>query len=146
MMYYNGIEEFLTEGKEFFGDLSKGLGSSIISIGRKVQRKHPSLDHSYDYDSIWAQYSLAGFPGCCGILVSTGAYVIHELQGLGLGNYFHKERLKLAKDMGYSCIMCTTIFQNKAEIAILEKNNWKKVHEFENSRTKNIVQIWVKDI
>lgn len=122
----------------------KGLGDQTIQIlhETEVTYHYSSGIHS----SPWTQYFLSGFPGCCGILVSHGSWLAEKFRGFGLGDYFHKERLRLAKEMGYSCITCTTISSNKTEIAILTKNNWKKVHEFVNSRTGNTVHIWVKDI
>ena len=98
------------------------------------------------YSSMWQEHSLSQLPGCCGVVVSHNSYIARDLRGYGLGDYFHKERLKSAKAQGYSCIMATTVSTNLAEIHILEKNGWKKVHEFVNKRTNNTVQVWIKDI
>ena len=144
MRTYQGIEDFLQKGKEFFGELSKGLQDCTLSIIRQT-----GYLSSYDNQVrplYWTQYCLSSFPGCCGILVSHASNIIKEYRGFGLGDYFHKERLQLAKDMGYSCVTCTTISSNEAEIKILQNNGWKKVHEFKNSRTGNTVHMWVKDI
>lgn len=141
MTTYDGIEGFKKEYK----DLDKGLEKEI-SIVRRTVFKHPTLSSAYDWVSQWLKYTLAPMPGCCGIVVSTGAWIHPFFQGKGLGDYFHKERVNLMKDLGYSCGMCTVTSENKTQIHILEKNNWKQVHSFENKRTGNIVQIWVKDL
>lgn len=113
-----------------------------IRIARKQQRIYSNQFH----DSEWSVYNLTQLPGCCGVVVSHGSWLDPNKRGIGLGEYFHKERLNLAEYLGYSCMVATTTDQNKAEQHILEKNGWKKVHTFENYRTGNVVQIWIKDI
>lgn len=94
----------------------------------------------------WASYKLTQLPGYCGIAVSYNSFVTKEVREYGLGEHFHKERIQLCKDSGYSCMIATSIDDNIIQANLFEKNKWEKVHSFTNKRTKNIVSIWIKDI
>jgi|SRR5882672_9635913 len=94
----------------------------------------------------WAQYQLEGMPGCHGMVVSHSSRIIPEMQHVGLGDHFHKERLALMRDSGASCGICTVREDNLIQRLLLHKNGWTQVHAFLNKQTKNRVQIWVKDI
>ena len=77
--------------------------------------------------------------GCCGVVVSTGAWVNSYHRNKGLGLLFNKLRLVLAKEMGYGQIYCTVTSENMKQIKILEKNNWVLNSSFKNPRTLNTV-------
>lgn len=94
----------------------------------------------------WMSYSLTPMPGCHAVLVSHDSWLNKDRQGFGLGDYFHKERLRLAQDANISCMTCTVEEGNEVEKHILEKNGWKKVHEFHNKHTENEVGLWVKNL
>lgn len=94
----------------------------------------------------WSRYILYPMPGCCGVVVYSGAYIHHPQRSNGLGQHFFSEANGLMKDAGYSCGLCTVISTMKSQIHILEKSGWSKVHSFVNRRTENEVQIWVKNI
>jgi len=88
-----------------------------------------------------AQFDLIAMPGCCGIVISTNCWVLHRLQGLGIGQFLHKLRLKIAKEWGYGLLMCTDVDTNKRQKHILEKHGWKQLQQFNNPRTGNDVNI-----
>jgi predicted restriction endonuclease len=53
----------------------------------------------------------------------------------------------VAKIYGYSCMMATVnVTGNPAEVHILEKFRWTCVNQFVNSRTKNTVGIFTKNL
>lgn len=118
----------------------------VVQRTAEFQYRVP-LDDGISQESInWAKYTLFPMPGCCGIVVYSGAR-IHGLQRRnGLGQHFFSEAFQLMEETGYSCSVCTVISSMTAQIHILEKNGWSKVHSFINRRTENEVQIWVKNI
>ena len=120
----------------------KGLFETI-RIGRETEILSANAEHIYPLT--WVQYALSPLPGCCGVVVSHDSYLHTNYRGVGLGDFFHKERLQLMKDLGYSCSLATVQANNEAEKKILWNNGWKKVHEFTNSRTSNLIEIWVRD-
>lgn len=115
---------------------------------------HITLRHSVNYsnhlDGInelwWTSYQLAPMPGCCGVSIFTGIQIWESYRNKGVGTYFHREAEQFMRDLGYSCGFCTITSYMTVERKILEKQGWKKVHEFVNKRTRNTVEMWVKDI
>ena len=93
-----------------------------------------------------ASFSLAQLPGCCGIMVSFHSFVSSKYRNKGIGSFLHKARLGIAKDSEYSAVLCTDVEGNEPEEAILNKNSWKKLTVFKNSRTGNNVAVHYKDI
>lgn len=80
-----------------------------------------------------------------GLVFSYDSLIKKRFRGRGLGSLEHRKRLKVARALGYSCIMCTVNSTNTIEKRILTRNNWKKVHEFDND-DKHLVEIWVKNL
>lgn len=93
-----------------------------------------------------ASWELVPMVNCCGIVVSTAAYVSPDFRGKGLGTLFNTVRLIIAKEAGYSVILCTDWMENAAQRAILNKNGWKDVYMFNNSRTTHDVAISVLNL
>lgn len=139
------IEEY--KNTQLKAVLSKGLDKTL-TISRETTSCYANLNQTLNqtFSWVWVSYSLSPLPGCCGVVVSHNAYVSCNVEGYGLGDYFHKERLGLMKDLGYSCSLCTVTGQNEKQKHILTKNGWNKVDEFVNSRTKNTVEIWTKHL
>lgn len=88
-------------------------------------------------------FTLKEMIGCCGICVSTGAWVHDNYQKRGLGSLLNKLRQDLAREMGYSVLLCTDRLNNKPQRKLLNKAGWEDVYEFTNSRTNNRIAISV---
>lgn len=94
-----------------------------------------------------ARFTLKQMINCCGILVSTDAYVdpLYRKQGIAQELMLLKEAL--AKEYGYPSMLATVnMTGNPAEVHILEKHGWRMVNDFKNSRTKNQVGVFVKNL
>lgn len=92
-------------------------------------------------------FTLTQQVNCCGILVSTQTFVSEGLRGRGIAQEMMYLKEALAKEFGYSLIMATVnMTGNPAEVHILEKFGWKLNSSFINSRTKNQVGIYTKEI
>lgn len=139
---FSSVEEFRQYEGE--GNLEKGL-SNTLTITRKTEVVSQWATRNHPYTVTWSQYSLSPLPGCCGVVVSHGSMINISQRNKGLGDYFHKERLSLVEELGYSCAICTVISGNKAEERILEKNGWKKIHSFVNSRTSNLIDMYARN-
>ena len=141
MKLFKSVEMFKSQS-DFLFCMEKGLFETI-KIWREIERVTES---GMKWTCSWVRYALSPFPDCCGLVISHDAWLDKDNRGLGLGTYFHKERLKLMKDLGYSCGICTVLKDNIIERHVLGQNGWKKIHEFKNKRTGNDLEIWVKDI
>lgn len=90
-----------------------------------------------------AHFTLASFPGCCGICISTEANVYGAHRRKGLGTLLNKIRIDWARALGYGILMCTDISKNEYQRKILAKNGWTDIHDFVNPRTSNQVIVSV---
>lgn len=97
----------------------------------------------YDKREHLGSFSLVCLPGCCGILVSTNAYVAAKYRQKGIGRILNEMRISIAYLWGYSCLLCTDIVNNHVQQKILNKNNWQEIYKFINTRTSNNVAIHV---
>lgn len=94
-----------------------------------------------------AGFTLAEQKNCCGILVSTQTFVDNEYRKQGIAQEMMPLKEALAKEFGYSCLLATVnITGNPAEKHILEKFGWTMHTSFKNSRTKNTVGIFSKNL
>lgn len=90
-----------------------------------------------------ASFQLVPMINCCGILVSTSSFVEKQFRGLGLGTILNSLRVDIARELGYSVLMCTDIESNSAQRKILKSNGWTDIYKFVNKRTSNTVFISV---
>lgn len=121
----------------------KGLFETV-EVRRRTDMTY-GMGNVHTYSPVWSQYALSPLPGCCGVVVSHDSSLKEEFRGKGLGDFFHKERLDLIQDLGYSCALATVQVDNDAEKHILEKNGWLRLHIFKNSRTGNWIEIWCRN-
>lgn len=102
---------------------------------KNISNINPNMIHSI------ASFSLIAMPGCCGVVISTGCRTLHKLQGCGIGQFLHQLRLKIAKDWGYSILMCTDVDSNTKQKHILKKHGWNQIQQFTNKRTSNLINV-----
>lgn len=94
-----------------------------------------------------AHFELVQQTNCCGILVSTNTIVYEGYRGQGLAQNMMPLKEALAKEFGFSLLLATVnMTGNPVEVHILEKFGWKLKDSFVNSRTKNTVGIFTKEI
>lgn len=139
---------------KFAPDLTRIFGSDlwVLKWGREVvtgamQSKFPEGSYTLmDGTKTAASFKLVQMPGCCGICISTGAFVYEEYRGKGLGTLLNKLRIEMARQMGYGILMCTDVAKNKAQRKILTGNDWQDILYFTNPRTKNDIYVSVFDL
>lgn len=91
-------------------------------------------------------FTMLQLPGCCGVAISTGAFVAVSYRARGLGTLLNELRKDIAREAGYTVLMCTDVTYNTPQRKILEKNGWKDVFSFVNRRTGNEVAISVVEL
>src|SRR5574341_295163 len=94
-------------------------------------------------DKLASKFELIPMINCCGILVSTKAYVDNEYRDRGLGTLLNQVRIDIARYLGYGILLCTNDISNEPQQKILTKNGWKQIFKFVNPRTKNTIGIHI---
>jgi GNAT superfamily N-acetyltransferase len=84
---------------------------------------------------------LVTLPGCCGVVVSTGAYVEPKFRKKGIGTILNRMRKRIAAEWGYSLMLCTDLVDNAPQQTILKTEGWEKHIDFLNTRTNNRVAL-----
>jgi len=120
-------------------------GGIYINCYTEEKYDRESLKH-LTYDETIFTFKLIEMPGCCAYLISTGTYVGRKYGGKGVAQFLQKLKYEMAKDSHYPYLIATTVKNNEIENHILRKFNWELVDEITNSRTKNIVLFWKKEI
>lgn len=90
-----------------------------------------------------ATFELHPMINCCGICVSTKAFVYPKFRNKGLGRLLNSIRIDIARKEGYSLLLCTDIEDNTNQRKILKANGWRDLTSFVNRRTGNKVYISV---
>ena len=91
-------------------------------------------------------FEINAFPGCASMCVFNHVYLKPEYRGLGLGKAAHKQRLEMARDLGYDCAICTVKSDNMVETTVLIRAKWKFARHFYNHETANMVSIYTRDL
>lgn len=86
-----------------------------------------------------ALFKLVCLPGCCGVVVSTGAFVDTSFRGRGLGTLLNQMRQQMTYDLGYTVLLCTDVESNEPQQRILQSQGWMPREAFVNRRTGNRV-------
>lgn len=91
--------------------------------------------------SVISSFTLQQLPGCCGVCVSHDNRISLKYRGKGLNNILNQFRIDIARDLGYTILMCTDVHDNIAQKKTLVKNGWQDIFRFRNKRTNNLVDI-----
>lgn len=93
-----------------------------------------------------ASFELYPMINCCGICVSTRAWVNELHRGKGIGKQLNLLRMDIARNNGYSLLLCTDQVGNDYQRKILSANGWRDIVNFRNKRTGNELAITVVDL
>lgn len=141
--YENGhfiAREFDVNNLYYVKDDSKGLELELID-GKDIGEGGLVSPANFI-----ASFRLVQLVGCCGICISTGAFVANIYRNKGVGKLLNKLRIKMAEHLGYSILMCTDVDGNKPQRNVLINNEWKDIYQFKNGRTGNTVNITIKEL
>lgn len=103
----------------------------------------PNYYSKVDRETPIATFSLTQLPACCGVCVGNSAATYDPFRNKGLGTLLNKMRIDMATEAGFGIMLATDISHNTPNVKIFDKNGWKKIYEFANPRTANVVDIRV---
>lgn len=132
----NAIEPLINEEVDVILD-----DSQFQALSCKV-----NLAGSNPWNGGVVSFHLTMLPGCCGYLVSHESFVYYEFRRKGIATVLQSIKEEIAREEGYTHMMCTTMASNMSQNRILEKHGWTKVHEGVNGRTNNNLYMWVKHV
>jgi len=89
---------------------------------------------------------LDSLPGCSQIVVSHAVFSVSPYKGQGSGKSAHAERLAYMRSLGWDYALCTVNMENKAQLAILNRFNWKQLDVFHSDKTGNDVGVFGKHL
>lgn len=92
------------------------------------------------------QFRIESFNGCSGIAIIRDVFLKEEHRGYGLAIQFLNLQEQVAKDFGYSAMMCSVVLGNHPQQKTLHKNAWEYIKEFDNKRSGNRVRLYYKKI
>lgn len=92
-------------------------------------------------DWVISEFKLLQMPNCCAFLIATKCWVHPKFQNKGIGTILNLLRQDIARELGYTALICTDIESNIPQRKILEKNGWKDIYKTKNQRTGNNVFI-----
>jgi len=141
-------------GKQFTCDLFDANANDFIlhhdkstpePINYMLEICHKREDPDYittDNTSV-SGFRLIELPGCCGVVVSTGAYVDPRFRNKGIGTILNKLRVEIARARGYTVMICTINDRDDGRMErLLRRNWWEEVFSFINKRTDNTVTMY----
>ena len=141
-IYYAPPNKALLE--EMNVEMKKIIGKEVVCTSDNDEETAGRIFHVFTKKGrvCIASFKLAQMPGCCGLLVSYNSGVAPPFRNKGVASALHKIKIKMAKDWGYSAMMCTDIVGNKPQEKILTKNKWATIANFKNRhRTDNDVAV-----
>ena len=104
-----------------------------------------SISHLDDYRK-YMIFKLSEFEGCCAILISYNTYISEALRGKGYARLLMYLKKEIARLLGYSYLICTTLKNNSVEKQVLKRTGWKKIKNLYNSRTGNHLEMYMCDV
>jgi len=104
-----------------------------------------SISHLDDYKK-YMIFKLGELEGCCAILISYNTYISEALRGKGYARLLMDLKKEIARLLGYSYLICTTLKNNSVEKQVLKRTGWKKIKNLYNSRTGNHLEMYICDV
>lgn len=99
-------------------------------------------DNNYLYQV--AKWWMVSLPGSCAYVVCYHSEVTYGNKGLG--TLLNEMKQDIAKNIGYTAMICSDVTKNTFQKKILAKHEWADVHTLTNRRTNNEIKLYVKDL
>ena len=91
-------------------------------------------------------FSITPFTGSCALCISTGASVNTTLRNRGINKLGIRLRIAIAGATGYTGLVCTDITGSIYSIRTIEGAGFKKLYSLNNKRTKNNINLYIKEL
>jgi hypothetical protein len=143
-----GAEEITTTLQKTYGEALEKLlpGANILVRHLHASYTDVELIIRDDGNRTAADLRLVQMPGCCGVVVSTGLFVRHDIRSKKLGDLMHQLRDHAVVLLGYGKVTATVICGNKVEEHLLSKYGFTPTQEFINPKTGNPIRLWEKNL
>lgn len=105
-----------------------------------VYRKTDSSEYEIGH------FFLSAMPGCCGVCISHNAYLNERTRHSGLSNPFRDIKPFIARLVGYSSMIATSIVTDIPAFKSMLKSNYRIVDTFTNNRTNNVLAFGFKKL
>ena len=91
-------------------------------------------------------FCFSPMPGCCGVVVSHFTFLEKGFRGTSYSQTFRELKDKVARDLGYSCVIMTTQMENIPAVKNMFKRNFTVAGTFTNKRTGNCLGLGWKRV
>ena len=98
------------------------------------------------HTEVITQFCMVEFPGCCAFCISHSVYVFEKFRKRGVNRIANELRQWIAKEFGYTALVCTDVTTNVAERKTLAGNGFRDIYQVVNLRTNHPVAISVKEL
>ena len=134
--YFLDIKEQRNLFSKYEKEIEKLIGKSVL-----IKSERDNYQVELSSGKIIAGWMLKEMPGCCGICVATGAFVMDDFRNKGIGTILNSLRIALATELKFGLLLCTDVLENEPQQKILTNNCWTKINEFLNPKTENTIGI-----
>jgi len=93
-------------------------------------------------EKVVAKFALSFLYGCKGILVSHSMLVSPEYRSRGIASKLQNVKERIAKDLQVSMLLATVTEDNAAQKKVIK--DWKCIEKFNNKKTGNNVEVFMK--
>ena len=138
---------------ESLQDKTEKYLKSLLKVEKVDVSIYEEAEYTACYGTIYGEktevvfeFKFSELPGCCAYVVSHTTHVHESYRALGIATFLQEIKVELAKGLGYTSILSTSIRSNLAQSKVLYNNGWDLIHTCTNKRTGNIVDTWVKPV
>ena len=93
-----------------------------------------------------ADFKLIGFPGCCGLVISTQTMVAESCRGRGIGKLLQHLKKHLALSLGFGAILAVTVQKNEIQHKVFEGAGYQHLEDVYNKGTGNTINMFLKKV
>jgi hypothetical protein len=137
-----GTQECIQLTRETGNLINPSSDSGYYAIGsysRREENRGITLNH-------FTGFRMYPFPGCCALCISSGAFVRPGFTQRGINKLCLQLRELIAAFTGYTGLICTDKANNIPSIRTIEGAGFQKLYDLQNRRTRNKVNIYIKDL
>lgn len=110
----------------------------------EIQKGQCNLVFKIDYlEQTIAGFQLKDMYNCCGIIVASDLHISKLYRNRGIGTLMTSFVYEFSKYYGYGMLQCADKIDNEYQKKIFEKLGWNMVSSFINTKTGNILGIWL---
>ena len=133
-------KEFLPRFQELAPNVAGIQVSSLVDVGGYYIRV---MGEEELYTPIITGIKMESFGGNCGICIARGLNTHTKYRNKGFGSLLFELATELARQCGYSLLMCTDVAYAVFVGKIMDKFDAVKVHNFSNKRSLNRCDVFV---